>query len=105
MGIYIVSCFRSFVILGFPPRRAAALQCEGGVVRKRSMANRFCASCGAAVLGNANFCVECGERLPGAKAPRAGFSFPIQRYAPLLIVATVVAVGGGAVVLGVLGPK
>jgi tetratricopeptide (TPR) repeat protein len=69
------------------------------------MANRFCASCGAPVLASANFCVECGERLPGSTAPRPRFSFPIQRYAPVLILVTVVAVGGGAVVLGVLGPK
>jgi tetratricopeptide (TPR) repeat protein len=68
-------------------------------------ANRFCASCGAPVLASANFCVECGERLPGATAPRARFSFPLPRYAPVLIVATVVAVGGGAVVMGVLSPK
>src|SRR5262245_28068640 len=69
------------------------------------MADRFCASCGAAVLSGANFCVECGERLPGAKRRHSGFSFPLQRYAPLLIGLTVVAVGGSAVVVGVLSPQ
>ncbi len=70
------------------------------------MAVRFCAHCGTKLLKDASFCVECGERQPGAKAPRAGFSLlPLQRYAPLFIVLTVVAVGGGAIVFGVLGPK
>jgi cytochrome c-type biogenesis protein CcmH/NrfG len=69
------------------------------------MPNRFCPSCGAKLLPEANFCVECGERQPGAKAPRAAFSFPVQRYAPLLVVLAVVAIGGGAVVLGTLQPK
>jgi cytochrome c-type biogenesis protein CcmH/NrfG len=69
------------------------------------MATRFCASCGAKLVVDANFCVECGERLPGVKVPRPRWSFPVHRYAPLLVVLTIVAVGGGAVVFGVLAPK
>ena len=66
---------------------------------------RFCSHCGAKLLSGANFCVECGERLAGAKMPRLGLTFPFRRYAPLLVVLTVVAAGGSAVVLGVLSPK
>ena len=69
------------------------------------MANRFCASCGARLLREANFCVECGERQPGATAPPLGFSFPLSRYAPLFVVLTVLLVGGGAVWYGTMNPK
>ena len=69
------------------------------------MAARFCSQCGAKLLSGAAFCVECGERQPGVRAPRRGFSIPVQRWAPLLVVLAVVAIGGGAVVLGVLSPK
>src|SRR5262245_32788980 len=69
------------------------------------MPDRFCASCGAAVLSGANFCVECGERLPTAKVQRGRLAFPLQRYAPLLIGLAVIVVGGSAVVVGVLSPK
>ena len=68
------------------------------------MANRFCASCGARLLRDANFCVECGERQPGASAPRVRFSVPVNRYAPLFVVLTVLLVGGGAVFYGTLNP-
>lgn len=69
------------------------------------MTTRFCASCGAKLVAGANFCVECGERQPGAKAARARVSLPLQRYAPLFVVLTIVVVGAGAVVFGVLAPK
>jgi cytochrome c-type biogenesis protein CcmH/NrfG len=69
------------------------------------MANRFCASCGARLLREANFCAECGERQPGATAHRLGVSFPVSRYAPLFIVLTVLLVGGGAVWYGTMNPK
>ncbi len=69
------------------------------------MANRFCAGCGARLLRDASFCVECGERQPGAAAPRAGVSLPLSRYAPLFVVLLVVAVGGSAVLYGSLNPK
>jgi tetratricopeptide (TPR) repeat protein len=70
------------------------------------MAARFCSSCGAKLLSDANFCVECGERLPGAKVSRVrGFALPIQRYAPLFVVLAVVAVAGGAILFGMQSPK
>jgi len=69
------------------------------------MPNRFCASCGAKLLTGANFCVECGEAQPGAKAARGGPSLSLQRYAPVFVVLAVLAVGGGAVVFGTLSPK
>ena len=69
------------------------------------MANRFCASCGARLLRDAHFCVECGERQPGTKAPRTGFSLPVSRYAPVLVVLAVLLVGGGAVLYGTMNPK
>ena len=69
------------------------------------MANRFCASCGARLLREASFCVECGERQPGASTPRVGFSIPVSRYAPVLVVVAVLLVGGGAVLYGTMNPK
>jgi tetratricopeptide (TPR) repeat protein len=69
------------------------------------MANRFCASCGARLLTGANFCVECGERQPGAKMPRVGFSIPLQRYAPLFVVLVVAGVGAGTVLFGRMTPQ
>jgi len=54
----------------------------------------------------ANFCVECGERQPGAKAAGVrGLSLPVQRFAPVFVVLTVVAVGGGVVLWGSMTPK
>jgi cytochrome c-type biogenesis protein CcmH/NrfG len=69
------------------------------------MAARFCTQCGAKLLSDANFCVECGERQPGATTGRSLGSFQFQRWAPLAVVLAVVAVGGGAIVLGRLSPK
>ncbi len=69
------------------------------------MAHRFCASCGAKLLSEATFCVECGEPQPGAKVSRPVASVSLQRYAPLFVVLAVVAIGGGAVVFGTLSPK
>ena len=69
------------------------------------MPNRFCAQCGAKLpTGDANFCVECGERQPGARVapPR---TLALQSYAPVLVILAVIAVGGAAVGLGLLSPK
>jgi len=68
------------------------------------MANRFCSNCGTKLLTGAAFCVECGERQPGAKVRRAGFAMPLQRYAPLFVILSVVAVGAGAVLSGRMNP-
>jgi tetratricopeptide (TPR) repeat protein len=69
------------------------------------MATQFCAHCGAKLLSSASFCVECGERQSAASGPRASFSLPLQRYAPLFVVLMVVAVGGAAIFAGSLTPK
>jgi tetratricopeptide (TPR) repeat protein len=74
-------------------------------MRALNMPAQFCTHCGTKLLNDANFCVECGQPRPGAAAPRHGFSFPSQRYAPLLVILAVVGVGTGAIVLGVLSPK
>ena len=37
--------------------------------------------------------------------PRAGFSLPVNRYAPVLVVLVVLLVGGGAVFYGTMNPK
>jgi tetratricopeptide (TPR) repeat protein len=65
---------------------------------------RFCAQCGAKLVGDANFCVECGTPIAG-RAARRGTQPPVSRYAPLLIVAAVVLVAGAAVYLGIVNPK
>jgi cytochrome c-type biogenesis protein CcmH/NrfG len=69
------------------------------------MVNRFCLSCGAKLLPESNFCVECGERQGGSRAGRKLLSSPLQRYAPILIVLVVVLVVGGVITVGVLNPK
>jgi tetratricopeptide (TPR) repeat protein len=48
--------------------------------------------------------VECGERQAGAPV-RAALRLPLGRYAPLLVVLTVVAAAAGVVVHGSLNPK
>ncbi|HVM97439.1 MAG TPA: tetratricopeptide repeat protein [Candidatus Acidoferrales bacterium] len=69
------------------------------------MANRFCPSCGAKLVSQANFCVECGEPQGGAKSPRAGVGLLIERFAPLFVVLAVVLVGGGVILYGSSNPK
>jgi len=69
------------------------------------MAAHFCANCGAKLMTGASFCVECGERQPGARVARPGISLPVQRFAPLFVVLTIVAVAGGVVLYGSTTPK
>ncbi|MFQ5666343.1 MAG: tetratricopeptide repeat protein [Candidatus Binatia bacterium] len=69
------------------------------------MATRFCTHCGAKVLTGAIFCVECGERQASGPAPRRAFSLPLQRYAPVFVVLTVLAVGAGAVLYAYAAPR
>lgn len=64
------------------------------------MANRFCTQCGGPLLPEARFCTACGQRIGGAR-PRLPLRGPgLERWAPLLVLATVVALGGFAVALG-----
>jgi Flp pilus assembly protein TadD len=69
------------------------------------MVSRFCSSCGAKLLPDSNFCVECGERQAGAPAAGRLSSWPLQRYAPVIVVLAVVVVVGGVVAVGTLNPK
>lgn len=69
------------------------------------MVSRFCLSCGAKLLPDSNFCVECGERQAGAPAAGRLSSWPLQRYAPVIVVLAVVVVVGGVVAVGTLNPK
>jgi tetratricopeptide (TPR) repeat protein len=69
------------------------------------MANRFCSNCGAKLLSQANFCVECGERQAGAKTPRPGIGLLTERYAPLFVILVVVLAGGGVVLYGYNKPQ
>jgi cytochrome c-type biogenesis protein CcmH/NrfG len=64
------------------------------------MANRFCTQCGATLLPGARFCTACGQRI-GAGGPPVPLRGPmLERWAPLIVVAVVVGVGGFAVALG-----
>jgi tetratricopeptide (TPR) repeat protein len=69
------------------------------------MANRFCSKCGAKLLANAQFCAECGTRHGGGRSAGSGYSFPWQRYAPLLVVGGVVLALGAVVLVATLNPK
>jgi tetratricopeptide (TPR) repeat protein len=69
------------------------------------MVSRFCSSCGARLLSDSNFCVECGERQAGAPAGGWFSSWPLQRYAPVIVVLAVVVIVGGVIAVGTLNPK
>ena len=64
------------------------------------MPNQFCVQCGAALLPDARFCTSCGARA-GSGSPAA--RKPLGRWAPLIVLAAVLAVGGLAVGLGAGG--
>ncbi len=65
---------------------------------------RFCPQCGAEVQKDAGFCVECGTGVGGAAAaqPAQPALDPnrIRRLAPLIVVGTLLAVGGVIVGIG-----
>jgi len=69
------------------------------------MVDRFCVSCGAKLLPESNFCVECGERQGGSRPARRLSWSSLQRYAPILVVLAGVVVVGGVIAVGVLNPK
>lgn len=63
------------------------------------MTQKFCTHCGAQLVAEAHFCVECGAKIDGtspARSARVG----LGRYAPLAIVGAVLLVGGTAVWVG-----
>jgi tetratricopeptide (TPR) repeat protein len=64
----------------------------------------YCSQCGAKLVADANFCVECGVKVPGARARRPG-SFSLGRYAPLVVIGVVLVVAGTAVSIGFFNPK
>jgi tetratricopeptide (TPR) repeat protein len=67
--------------------------------------NRFCASCGARLLPDAVFCVECGQAQGGRPARRIRMPPALHRYAPVFVVLVIAAVVGTAVMVGTLAPK
>jgi tetratricopeptide (TPR) repeat protein len=69
------------------------------------MVSRFCSSCGAKLLPDSSFCVECGERQAGAPARARFSSWRMQRYAPVIVVLAVVVIVAGVVAVGTLNPK
>jgi cytochrome c-type biogenesis protein CcmH/NrfG len=64
------------------------------------MSSRFCTQCGAKLFADARFCAGCGHRVGGATAAVTR-RFPVERWAPALVVGTVVTVAGLAIVVGV----
>lgn len=68
------------------------------------MPSNYCQNCGARLLPKSRFCVECGTR-SGSAAPAALPRLRMDRYGPLIVVACVLAVGGGAIVTGSLSAK
>lgn len=62
------------------------------------MTSRFCTHCGAALLPAARFCTACGQ---AAGAGRVTLRLPgLERWAPVLVVAVVVGLGGLAIGIG-----
>ena len=63
------------------------------------MSTTFCSQCGAKLLPSARFCAACGQAAAGTGAAgRRGLR--LERWAPALVVASVVAVAGAAVLVG-----
>ncbi len=64
------------------------------------MANRFCTQCGASLLPDARFCTACGQRAGGGGGRVALRGPGLERWAPLVVVGTVIGLGGLAIALG-----
>jgi cytochrome c-type biogenesis protein CcmH/NrfG len=64
------------------------------------MANTFCTQCGASLLPEARFCTACGQRIGGGPRVALRGGPGLERWAPLLVLAAVVGLGGLAVGLG-----
>src|SRR6476659_6669734 len=65
------------------------------------MSSRFCTQCGAKLLPDARYCAECGRAIGGTAQVAAPRRRSFERWAPVFVVGTVVAVGAAAVLTGV----
>ena len=65
------------------------------------MSSRFCTQCGAKLLPDARYCAECGRAIGGTAQAAAPRRRSFERWAPVFVVGTVVAVGAAAVLTGV----
>jgi Flp pilus assembly protein TadD len=65
---------------------------------------RFCSQCGAKVVSGASFCVECGTGVGTAGKP-ARHASSAGRYAPVIVVVSVIVVVGTAASIGFFSPK
>lgn len=72
--------------------------------RPARSSNQFCGNCGATLLADARFCVECGEAPGGMRAAPRRRLTPAQ-YAPWFVLAVVLIGGGSAVWLGTFMAK
>ncbi len=63
------------------------------------MASRFCTQCGASLLRDAHFCAACGAP-EGAGSSRPLLGAALSRFAPGLVLATVISLGAITVGLG-----
>lgn len=64
------------------------------------MAQGFCSNCGAKLATAARFCVECGTSLGGTGTP--WYEFIYGRYAPAILLAVTILVGGVVIWVGSL---
>lgn len=66
------------------------------------MTARFCTQCGAPMLPEARYCAACGQAAGVAQAPRRlPHGLPLERWAPAIVLATIVLVAGAAIVSGI----
>jgi len=63
------------------------------------MSSRFCTQCGATLLPDARYCAECGVAV-GTPAGATRRRFRLERWAPVVVVGTVIVVAGAAVLVG-----
>lgn len=71
---------------------------------EESMEERFCQQCGAKRAEGAHFCIECGASV-GKAGAAFGRGFPMDRYAPLLVVGVLAIVAGVVIQVGMLNAR
>jgi len=85
-----------------------------GISIVSNMAHQYCTQCGSQISDEARFCTQCGTARAGTAtgAPRATAPLAaptakpdLGRYAPLLVVLTVVGLVLGTIFVGLLAPK